>query len=642
MMGNNINGNGDLPQGISLNKDTSDIITSGDLSDQILAEIDAIQSAIEGDDSLIEEIETAAGESSDGGSSTVSLARDGTEVLASTDFSTDGFALSTPTVEIPELITTPTPVSQVLNIDVTAVPTFGENSATVGMTVAQFVVVNIEGRSSTVDFSEGVNDDGYYAIDGNEVVLTQAGVDAINANETINTVTLIATDTYGLQAQDSDTPTYIAQNDDPVIEVIADEINIGAVWVAYTMYYQEYIENHAGDADFLNEFSYAVGTVTVTDEEDGTVPAEFTTDRYQVSSSFSSDYLTNIPEGTDGAFFKVVDNIIYITFQGGTFLTAAYLDFQSYKTGELPVAGGGEEYLAYSLLMQLTATDSGGASATDSDIIYAEGTAHETLAATPGEDFSAYGDGITLIGSEWSEQLWAYGNYNLLTSYAVANTESGTDILEVIGDYNTLLGDMGRDWLVATGDNNTLADVGGANNEFYIIGDNNTATSGAKTDYIKVVGDNNILIGGEGNDNFYIGGNSNTLIWLEGETDFDEIWGQTLTESGNYDDAPLDLTAITLDLSDLLQLKDGDNLDDYLDFTVDNDSTVIAVDANNSFGENDTNFVGQEIVLYGVSLDGSDVEIINGLLTTGVLFIGEEMSVSDSGVITIDLPDDVI
>ncbi|BBI63024.1 hypothetical protein HSBAA_43300 [Vreelandella sulfidaeris] len=75
-------------------------------------------------------------------------------------------------------------------IDVTAVDTFNENDAIVGQTVATFTASDEEDGVLTVangrvDFTAGTNGDGYYAFDDENVTLTQAGVDAINAGTTL-------------------------------------------------------------------------------------------------------------------------------------------------------------------------------------------------------------------------------------------------------------------------------------------------------------------------------------------------------------------------------------------------------------------------------------------------------------------------
>ena len=72
-----------------------DINDELELNAQDLSEIEAIQAAIEEGDAPIEDIETAAGEEGDGGSSSaVDFSRDGSETLASSEFKTASFAFN--------------------------------------------------------------------------------------------------------------------------------------------------------------------------------------------------------------------------------------------------------------------------------------------------------------------------------------------------------------------------------------------------------------------------------------------------------------------------------------------------------------------------------------------------------------------
>ena len=60
-----------------------------DVDEQVLAEIEAIQDAIEGNDELIDDVETAAGDAGDGGRSfAVELEREGLETIASSNYQT--------------------------------------------------------------------------------------------------------------------------------------------------------------------------------------------------------------------------------------------------------------------------------------------------------------------------------------------------------------------------------------------------------------------------------------------------------------------------------------------------------------------------------------------------------------------------
>ncbi|WP_284204379.1 Calx-beta domain-containing protein, partial [Psychromonas marina] len=90
------------------------IVEPIEVDDELLAEIEAIQALVEEGEEQVEVVETAAGESSDGGSSSaVNFARDGTQTLASTDFKTAGFSFSTASVEFTDtnntLFASPTP-----------------------------------------------------------------------------------------------------------------------------------------------------------------------------------------------------------------------------------------------------------------------------------------------------------------------------------------------------------------------------------------------------------------------------------------------------------------------------------------------------------------------------------------------------
>ncbi|WP_280604637.1 Ig-like domain-containing protein [Vibrio splendidus] len=93
-------------------------------------------------------------------------------------------------------------------IDVVAEAAFNENDAAVDTVVVTFTASDEEDGTPSVAFTPGTNTDGYYAISGTDVVLTQAGVDAVNAGETLPAVSLTATDSDNAKAVDSDTPTY--------------------------------------------------------------------------------------------------------------------------------------------------------------------------------------------------------------------------------------------------------------------------------------------------------------------------------------------------------------------------------------------------------------------------------------------------
>ncbi|PMO23808.1 hypothetical protein BCT15_08460, partial [Vibrio splendidus] len=124
-------------------------------------------------------------------------------------------------------------------IDVVAEPTFNENDAAVDTVVATFTASDEEDGTPSVAFTLGTNIGSYYAISGTDVVLTQAGVDAVNAGETLPVVSLTATDSNNATAVDSDTPTYNS----------VDAIDDGSLSQEYTV-----------SADFTNGITIPTGS----------------------------------------------------------------------------------------------------------------------------------------------------------------------------------------------------------------------------------------------------------------------------------------------------------------------------------------------------------------------------------------------
>jgi hypothetical protein len=145
----------------------------------------------------------------------------------------------------------------------------------------------------------------------------------------------------------------------------------------------------------------------------------------------------------------------------------------------------------------------------------------------------------------------------------------------------------------------------GTSNDDVIIGNagDDNITSGAGDD---------ILIGGAGDDTLIGGVGADTFIWQEGDAGIDHIEDFTLGVD-------------VIDISDILQLSNGDNLNDFLDFESDGTDTTINIFADGG------STITQTIVLDDVDLGSNDVNIINDMLTGtnngGSLFIG------DSGVV---------
>ena len=124
--------------------------------------------------------------------------------------------------------------------------TIEENSAAVGTVAGTFTATDEETPRAglTITFTPGTNAAGYYAIDGNNVVLTKEGADFVNAGNQLPKIDLTVTDPEGLNSTGSDQPVVNLHNDVPVIEVVANTLE----------------ENSAVEGT-------VAGTFTATDEE---------------------------------------------------------------------------------------------------------------------------------------------------------------------------------------------------------------------------------------------------------------------------------------------------------------------------------------------------------------------------------------
>uniref|UniRef100_UPI000CAC72ED hypothetical protein n=1 Tax=Psychromonas sp. Urea-02u-13 TaxID=2058326 RepID=UPI000CAC72ED len=157
-----------------------------DLDAQELAEIEAIQAAIEENDEPIEDVETAAGETGDGGSSSaVDFSRDGAETQASSDFQTEGFDFASQNVEITDnsalqlAVTTeiiepqPQPDTTVIDQDIS----YAENQSVDA--VVGTLKANADVASYTFENGGKITADGYYTINNaGQITITAVGAAA--------------------------------------------------------------------------------------------------------------------------------------------------------------------------------------------------------------------------------------------------------------------------------------------------------------------------------------------------------------------------------------------------------------------------------------------------------------------------------
>ena len=148
-------------------------------------------------------------------------------------------------------------------------------------------------------------------------------------------------------------------------------------------------------------------------------------------------------------------------------------------------------------------------------------------------------------------------------TYTLTNTEGNSDTATLTITH-TKEGTLTANTLIGTNNDDVINGLAG----------NDSITGGAGDD---------ILIGGTGVD---------TFIWQADDSGNDHISDFTVGED-------------VIDISDILQISNGDNLNDFLDFESDGTDTTISIFADGG------NTITQTIVLDNVDLGSNDVTIIN-------------------------------
>jgi Ca2+-binding RTX toxin-like protein len=132
----------------------------------------------------------------------------------------------------------------------------------------------------------------------------------------------------------------------------------------------------------------------------------------------------------------------------------------------------------------------------------------------------------------------------------VVGAPGGSDLIGVIGDNNSLTGDVGNDTIWSIGNNLTISslvgndlngfignndsiDGGAGNDTIWMIGNHDTVNGNGGNDLIGSIGDSNQITGGTGNDTIFATGNGDTVAGGGGN---DQIaigsGAQTLVDDG--------------------------------------------------------------------------------------------------------------
>ncbi|MGI2068189.1 type I secretion C-terminal target domain-containing protein, partial [Shewanella sp. MF08487] len=182
--------------------------------------------------------------------------------------------------------------------------------------------------------------------------------------------------------------------------------------------------------------------------------------------------------------------------------------------------------------------------------------------------------------------------YSALEKYVAQQTNQNINDIEIKDVHDYITSHINEFNTANANDGNDILRGGNGNDILFGQGGNDQLIGGNGSD---------ILIGGLGNDTLTGGAGSDTFVWSAGESGTDHITDFNVNED-------------KLDLSDLLQGETTNNLDSYLNFSLNSSgSTVIDIDGNKD------GVFEQHIVLDGVDLYSTynvttEAGIINGLL----------------------------
>ncbi|WP_159066163.1 tandem-95 repeat protein [Vibrio harveyi] len=116
------------------------------------------------------------------------------------------------------------PVNDAPTIDVTAVDSVTEDAVSTDTVVATLVVADTDTPADQLTVQLENNDDGYFVLDGDQVKLTDKGVEAVNNDQLdLNSLTVTASVSDGVnpKATDTDSLDVVRVNDAPTIDVTA-------------------------------------------------------------------------------------------------------------------------------------------------------------------------------------------------------------------------------------------------------------------------------------------------------------------------------------------------------------------------------------------------------------------------------------
>ncbi|QLE27170.1 tandem-95 repeat protein [Vibrio parahaemolyticus] len=179
------------------------------------------------------------------------------------------------------------PVNNVPTINVDAVESITENAVSTDTVVATLTVRDTDTPEDQLTVSLENNSNGYFVLVGNEVKLTQAGVDAVN-NDELNlkdlTISASVSDGVNPTANDSDSLIVNRVNDAPTVEnAIADQ-ELSEDFATYTIDLNDAFKDSdsalnfsvSGNSNVLVSIENGIATITPTADWNGSETLMFT------------------------------------------------------------------------------------------------------------------------------------------------------------------------------------------------------------------------------------------------------------------------------------------------------------------------------------------------------------------------------
>ncbi|HHF2975268.1 TPA: tandem-95 repeat protein [Vibrio diabolicus] len=179
------------------------------------------------------------------------------------------------------------PVNDAPTIKVDAVESITEDAVSTDTVVATLEVADSDTSEDQLTVSLENNSNGYFVLVGNEVKLTQAGVDAVNNDElNLKDLTISASVSDGVNPTVSDSDSLIVNrvNDAPIVEnVIADQV-LSEDFDAYTIDLNEVFKDTdsslnfsvSGNSNVLVSIENGIATVSPTADWNGSETLTFT------------------------------------------------------------------------------------------------------------------------------------------------------------------------------------------------------------------------------------------------------------------------------------------------------------------------------------------------------------------------------